>query len=205
MSERWPNFYELAGNPETGELLRRVHPDAPVEVLRESGFAQVNLGEVVVDVPAGAVVADAFKMSGVRNVKITRLVVGGAGIVKENSWDANKLCADVFVTSAVLQEWSQNALTWKGGCRNFSIGRLAIVGRGGHCDIEAGNYSEQSREKSDGLTIDEVDGSYGPVRFRVGWARNVTIHRGPTQYQALPSLGLKLYVPLMQRINGGAK
>lgn len=200
MSEALPNFHVLAGNPETGRLERQAYPGGPIELLRAGGNGLVELGDILVEVPAGVMVADAFKLSGVRNVRIGQLTVVAKGIVVENSWDCNRLCADVSVADAFLQEGRQNALTWKGGCRNFRIGYLTVSGRHGHCDLEAGNYSEQTREMSDGLRIERVDAANGPLRYRIGWARNVQILHGPTEYQVLPSLGLKAYVPLKQRL-----
>ena len=85
----------------------------------------------------------------------------------EDAVDVNNLCNGVDVTSEmwVLKDCSMG-FTIKGGSQNVRISGL-VQGSGRETDVDLGNISDQSQEKTRGvrLNLKKVDGS--PVRVRV--------------------------------------
>lgn len=201
MSEKYPNFFSIA-KASDGSVWKTASPDVrPVQIRAAGDTSIIRIPSVGVHIPAGLTVSDAFKLSGVVGLHISRLAVTHDGRIAENAFDANNECRDVRIEEAYLQEGDQNAVTIKGGCRGFDLGLVKISGSRGHCDMEFGNYSEQSSAKSSNIRIGavECDGGSRPCRYRVGWAKDVRIEHGRTEYQVLPSLLVRLYCAFLYR------
>ena len=136
---------------------------------------------------------DVFKLSHVTDFKVDGLTVRG-GQQKENAIDMNRECVDVEIINARLEAGKQNAITIKGGCKNISLFGVTIERAGGHCDIELGNWSDQSWNKTTGVVLTNVvrlDGQ--PVRVRVGHADDPVIAGGNVKILFWGSLYLKAY------------
>ncbi|HWA07923.1 MAG TPA: hypothetical protein VG838_00500 [Opitutaceae bacterium] len=137
---------------------------------------------------------DLFKLSHAEQVKVTGLTVRGGGLQKENCIDMNRLCRDVEIINARLEAGQQNAITIKGGCRDIHLSAITIERAGGHCDIELGNWSDQSWDPVTGVVLTNVCRADGkPVRVRVGHADAPVIVGGNVKILFWGSLYLKTY------------
>lgn len=136
---------------------------------------------------------DLLKLSNAKRVQIHGLTVRG-GSQRENAIDLNRTCEDVVIDGAALEAGSQNAITIKGGCRRITLRNIVIVRAGGHCDIELGNWSDQSFAPVTEVRLENVTRADGkPVRLRVVQASMPTIVGGNVRYLRLESLLLKAY------------
>lgn len=140
-----------------------------------------------------ATLCDLVKLSHARRITLRNLVVRG-GKQRENAIDANRMCEDVLIDGAELEAGRQNAITIKGGCRRIHLRNVLIARAGGHCDIELGNWSDQSFERVTKVTLENVRRADGkPVRLRVGHAAFPTIIGGNVRYMRIESYALKAY------------
>jgi hypothetical protein len=116
-------------------------------------------------------ISDVLKFSHATNCSALHCTVDAGGLQKENAIDMNRLCNNILIQDCVLVEGKQNAITIKGGCTNIHILDTVIEmvpSSAGHCDIELGNYSEQSDLPVTGVTLEHVTRSDGgTVRVRV--------------------------------------
>lgn len=107
---------------------------------------------------------DILKFSKATNCSALHCTIDGGGLQKENAIDMNRLCNNILIQDCVLVEGKQNALTIKGGCTNVHILDTVIeivANSDGHCDIELGNYSDQSQEPVKGVILENVTRSDG--------------------------------------------
>ena len=140
--------------------------------------------------------ADLLKLSNVQHATFRRLVVHGEGAQQENAIDMNRGCVGVLIDTALLQAGNQNAITIKGGCEEIELRDVTIM-PGGHCDIELGNWSDQSSARTTGVRLIRVrrwDGK--PVRLRVGHADEPIVEDCEIERQFWASLALKAYVKI---------
>lgn len=132
---------------------------------------------------------DVLKLSHVTNARFLRCEVRAGGLQRENALDLNRECADVLIEGFTLESGRQNALTIKGGCTAITIKDTVIIPGQGHCDIELGNWSDQSTAKTTRVWLINVTRSDGkPVRLRVGRADDPIILGGNVRKDALGSL-----------------
>ena len=137
---------------------------------------------------------DLLKFSKTTNCKVGKISVTGGQQI-ENAIDMNNECANISLGDVYLEEGRENALTIKGGCDNIYIGNLVIKPGIGHCDIELGNWSDQSKKKTTNVVIGRVARTDGkPVRVRYGWADKPVIHDGNVEWQTLQGLLIRLWV-----------
>jgi hypothetical protein len=140
------------------------------------------------------IIADVLKLSFAKNIVVHNVIVDAGGCQKENAVDMNRLCSNVVMTDCTLYSGKQNALTIKGGCRDITIENLKIVAGSGNCDIELGNWSDQSQEPVTNVKFINVTRTDGkPVRLRVGNAKNITIIGGNIKEDKIGSILVKLY------------
>lgn len=111
---------------------------------------------------------DLLKVSGKQNLVIRDFEVRGVGI--EDGIDCNRLCENVLFENGKVDSGKDLAFTIKGGCRNIHLKNILITRPGNHCEIELGNHSDQSWNKTTGVILENVRRADGkPVR--VAWGR----------------------------------
>lgn len=137
---------------------------------------------------------DVLKLSHAQNILVETVTVNAGGLQKENAVDMNRVCTDVVMKNCILYSGKQNAITIKGGCRDITIQDVEIVPGSGHCDIELGNWSDQSQDYVLNVKLINVTRTDGnPVRLRIGHAKNVTVEGGNVKEDKLGGLLVKLY------------
>ena len=142
-----------------------------------------------------AEIDDIVKFSHATNIVFNDIIVDGQGQQKENCIDMNRECKNISIIGALLYQGNQNAITIKGGCDTILLKNITIIPRGGNCDIEIGNHSQQSFKKTTNVILDNVKRFDGkPVRLRVGHADYPTIINSDVEYQWFQSLIAKIYV-----------
>lgn len=135
-----------------------------------------------------APIADVLKFSNASNVQIDEVVVDAKGRQTENAIDMNRGCRDIRLGTVRIVCGGQNGLTIKGGCKRISINRLIIEPGRGHCEMEFGNWSDQSLDWTDDIVIGRVERTdVNPSRYRVIRARRVDIRSGYFEYQRFQS------------------
>jgi hypothetical protein len=159
----------------------------------------LDLPELVLDLPAHGIDAsqydDILKLSHACNIHIGRLIIKTGGRQRENAIDFNRECQHIRIDYAEIEAGQQNGLTAKGGCEDIGVGTLCYLRAGGHCDIELGNWSDQSKKRTTGVVIERayrMDGQR--VRVRVGNGDWPTIKAGNVKRLWLQSLLLKLWL-----------
>jgi hypothetical protein len=168
------NYYSIAD--QTGVVLKDVTIDPRSEGLDPSVYS------------------DLLKLSHAINILVENVIVDGGGLQKENTCDMNRVCAQIIVRNCKFVSGKQNALTIKGGCYDVLIENLVIVPGTGNCDVELGNWSDQSQDYVMNVTLRNVTRSDGQaVRLRIGHAKNVTIEGGNVKENKLGSLMIKIY------------
>lgn len=137
--------------------------------------------------------ADLLKFSRCLRVFVTNLTVAGGGRQLEDAVDLNNECEDVTIENASL-EAGRNTVTIKGGCRNITLAHVMIEHADGPCDIDLGNWSDQSLKPTTGVVLTNVTRRDGKkVRVRVGHAARPRILGGNVEILFWASLGLKAY------------
>jgi hypothetical protein len=132
---------------------------------------------------------DLLKLSHVTNATVRGCAIRGGGAQRENALDLNRQCADVLIDGCTLESGRQNALTIKGGCVAITVKDTVIVPGRGHCDIELGNWSDQSTARTTRVWLVNVTRSDGrPVRLRVGRADDPIVLGGNVRKDRLGSL-----------------
>lgn len=148
--------------------------------------------------PAGF--ADLLKLSHAVDVTVRNCTIRGGGLQRENAIDMNRNCRAIVITDCAVEAGKQNAITIKGGCKNTLLRRVIIERAGGNCDLELGNYSDQSFERTTGTLLDSVVRADGkPVRVRCGQADWPVVTNGKVEILYFQSYVLKFYVWLKQR------
>lgn len=163
-----------------------------------SDQTNVTLKDITVDPRSTGVdpatIDDVLKLSHAQNILIERLIVDAGGLQKENAIDMNRMCSQVSIIDAKLVSGLQNAITIKGGCYDILIENVIIIPGKGSCDIELGNWSDQSQDYVTNVTLKNVTRNDGqPVRLRVGHAKEPTIIGGNVKRDFLGSLMVKAY------------
>lgn len=139
--------------------------------------------------------SDVLKFSHASNGRVENVIVDGHAVQKENAIDMNRECANVGFKGLQLISGKQNAITVKGGCSNITFQDTEIVPGHGHCDVELGNWSDQSKKRTTGITLQNVWRSDNePIRLRVGNADYPTVIDCKVDYLWFQSLLLKAYL-----------
>jgi hypothetical protein len=144
-----------------------------------------------------ATVDDVLKISHCRDWRLSQFTVLAGGLQRENAIDLNRDCARVTLENGTIEAGRQNAITIKGGAEDTTLRRIVIIRAGGHCDIELGNYSDQSRRRVRRTIIEDVSRSDGrPVRVRCGDADWPIVINSNVEILYVQSAAIKLYVRL---------
>lgn len=111
----------------------------------EKGPAGIHLGDIYC--PDGY--QDALKLSGVSGLFVF------AGQVKGGSEDVIDVnhCTVCNITIAEAFPQGKYIATIKGGSRNISLSVISQVGHGKEVDYDLGNWSDQSQEKTTGISL----------------------------------------------------
>jgi hypothetical protein len=125
-------------------------PDVPEHDVPRSERVVV-LDERDFVVPDGRNIADMLKFSGTRGLTVqSKCIVPGGG---EDCVDLNNECWDVIVESPGYFAKGKYVATIKGGT-NFITLRGSILQGGKTCDVGLGNWSDQSKKLTEGITLD---------------------------------------------------
>lgn len=199
------NYFSIHGDPD-GTLWQTVGlgGNAVVTKLRDGLWPVYEIDDIIIlgsDLILQGIdlnqISDIFKLSHVQNIHIKRLIVLCGGLQKENAADFNFECTNVTIDHMELEEGDQNAWTCKGGCSAIKIGALGIHASGrAHCNIELGNWSDQSKKKTHDIKITElveVVGG-GVVQIRVDYASRPQIQQGNIHWQIWQGLLIDLWV-----------
>jgi len=111
--------------------------------------------------------ADTLKFSNSQNGVIRgRRIVGGY----EDCVDCNRGCANLDVHFDVWEPRGKAAITDKGGSRDNRFSGV-IICPGTECEVDIGNWSDQSEKRTTGtrLNLRMADGSKVRVRVLNGW------------------------------------
>jgi hypothetical protein len=122
---------------------------------------------------------DTMKLSHVWDMKFYGLSVTGG---RENAIDMNRECRNVLIEDAILFGGGHCPIVIKGGCENIYLKSFDIFHDGPY-DVELGGWSDQSRKKTTGVTLENSyrlgpKGEQLPVRIVVGHADKPTIIGG---------------------------
>lgn len=140
---------------------------------------------------------DVFKCSGVKGCTFDGVTVH-AGSQRENAWDSNADSRFNIFRRLRLDAGRGPAVYLKGGFSDNHLDDIEITKGGGHSDLYIGDYSEQSRARSERNTFNNVRRSDGqPVR--VSWnllraEKPRFTASGPIDYQYLWSIVRTIYV-----------
>jgi hypothetical protein len=115
---------------------------------------------------------DILKFSGVREVTALELTVAQG---REDSVDMNNGCSDIDLRGDFGYGGGGNqVITIKGGSKNISIFGC-LHSRGKETDVDIGNWSDQSYNKSEVVRLNLVHVDGKPVRVRIGRAKGVEL------------------------------
>lgn len=150
---------------------------------------------------SGGVIADTLKFStGLSNFR------GSFGEVtsgKEDAFDFNNLCAGVSVTAKKIILQGSMGITIKGGCRDIGVTCFDVVGRGKETDVDLGNWSDQSHDyvQRVSLNLRRRDGS--PIYVRMIASDQPSLVPGSGPYVFVfpqPNIPRWLVVPMFNQL-----
>lgn len=150
-----------------------------------------TLSDQVLAPPAPLSFSDTLKLSHASNFLAERCDITGGN---EDCIDINRMCRDITVQDCILRIGGHQAVTIKGGSSAIHLKNLVIHGAGKYAEIELGNWSDQSMDKTTNVVIENcsrVDGR--PLRIVVGKADNPIIIGGNCVINRKWSMLVKLY------------
>lgn len=127
---------------------------------------------------------DALKLSNCTDSAVRALTIIGG---REDCIDINR-GNQIEIAGCELRPAGRYAMTIKGGASKIMIRRTIITAAGKSCDIELGNWSDQSQEPTIGVTLDRVRRADGkPLKVRV-WhgTRPFIADCGPVDVEMVP-------------------
>lgn len=142
---------------------------------------------------------DVLKLHAQHGLIVSNFRAGVGGAHLEDGIDCNDRNVNCILEDGAIGAGRKGvAITNKGGNVGLTFRRLTIYPPyGKHCDIEDGNHSDQSWNKTTGTTYDEVvrlDGQ--PVRYAWGRADRAELRNGNYRIMWGWSLCLHVYVYL---------
>lgn len=135
--------------------------------------------------------SDILKLS-----KATNVVIRGCYIVggKEDCIDMNRYCENILVENTTVHSSGLYCFTIKGGTKNVTLRNVVINKHGKEMDIDLGNWSDQSKDLTTNITLENVTSSDGkPVRVRVLWAKKPTVIGGNVKVTVIPKCLYSIY------------
>ena len=122
-------------------------------------------------------------------------MVDAGGLQTENAIDMNRVCSQIIIRNSWLVSGMENAITIKGGCHDVLIENVKIAPGKGHCDIEIGNYSQQSKSKTINITLKNVSRTDGKaIKLRIGNGNYPEVINSVVDYLWFQSIILKIYI-----------
>lgn len=134
--------------------------------------------------------SDILKFSNRQSFSLTNVYVSQG---KEDSVDINNRCSNITLQgNFAIEGYGKQVFTIKGGSKDIFISGV-IENPGNHTDVEIGNWSDQSKEKTTNvqLNLRRMDGK--PVRVIIGHASNITLG-GNCKKDVWGSLLLQVYM-----------
>lgn len=140
--------------------------------------------------------ASIAKFSGAKGIKLSDVNFSQG---RENSVDINNGANNIELSGHFGRLDINNSeafipdqvITIKGGSKNVIV-RGIIHSHGDRCEIQIGNWSDQSYDNSTNITLDLTSSDGKPVIVQVGHAKNVTL-LGDCKLDKWGSLKLKAY------------
>lgn len=140
---------------------------------------------------------DILKFSHASNCVARNLIIHGG---REDCVDMNRMCRDITVEDSILHPGGSFGFTIKGGSERIILKNLVFAKHAKEADIDLGNWSDQSIEKTKGVVLVNVTSSDGkPVRVRVLWADKPTVIGGNVKLIVIPKIFVKIYRFLRSR------
>jgi hypothetical protein len=134
---------------------------------------------------------DVLKFSNVKYAVVTKSDVWGG---KEDCIDMNRNCSDICINDSYLFPRGKYGMTIKGGTKNVTLRNVTFLGHGKEADIDIGNWSDQSQEKTTNIKLIDVIASDGkPVRVRVLWGDPPEVVGGNVKIVIVSPVLVKIY------------
>lgn len=134
---------------------------------------------------------DVLKFSNVKYAVVTKSDVWGG---KEDCIDMNRNCSDICINDSYLFPRGKYGMTIKGGTKNVTLRNVTFLGHGKEADIDIGNWSDQSQEKTTNIKLIDVIASDGkPVRVRVLWGDLPEVVGGNVKIVIVSPVLVKIY------------
>lgn len=139
---------------------------------------------------------DLLKLSCRVGVRVSHFNADSGGLHIEDGVDLNRECESCVLEDGEVGAGRKGvAVTIKGGCRGITLRRLLVVTPGHGCDIEIGNWSDQSWRPCSNIVIEDALRADGkPVRVAWGRGKKPTIRGGNARIAWGRTLALHLYV-----------
>ena len=128
--------------------------------------------------------ADTLKFSNAHGVTVRECSIFGG---TEDCIDLNRGCTYITIKDCDLMPAGKYAVTIKGGTSAIQLKNVFIHDHGDETDIDIGNWSDQSKEPTGSVILQNVcmtDGS--PVRCRVLWGERPIVIGGNVKVTVVP-------------------
>ncbi len=172
-----------------------IFPTNMPDINLKSFGPEFNDQAIVLDQPIdGLGYSDALKCSRVENLTVMADVVLSGS---EDAVDVNNRCLNVTLTAKLWVLRGKLGFTVKGGSRGTTfIGR--VDGRGKETDVDLGNWSDQSHDKTTNTHLNLWRADQSPVRVRVLHADTPSFEPGSGPYvYVFPSPKLGILHPII--------
>lgn len=188
MSKPDDNLISFTGDAAGNVWRNGVHLFGPPERDAETGGEALRFHEEVMGepLPPDRDIADTLKFSGVRAlcVRVVGMVHGGY----EDCIDINNRCSRLAVeVPHGLRAAGRYVATIKGGSRDIEITGM-IVQHGSVCDVDLGNWSDQSQDRTERVWLDLWTAAARPVTYRRLNATTPRLRGNPPNYRRLWSV-----------------
>ena len=163
-------------------------------------YANVSGVQIIAEeikAPDDFVGSDTIHFSNVQGANVAYSIIYG---LKEDCIDIQNKTRDVIVQKCDLYPTGQYGLTIKGGSSNIELSDNTFFSHGSVYDIDLGNWSDQSMDKTTGVILRNLTAHDGkPVRVRVLWADRPIVVGGNVKVTVYPKIVVMAYRWLRKR------
>lgn len=141
--------------------------------------------------------SDILKFSKAEYVVVKNCEIWGG---KEDCVDMNRYCRDICIKDTKLLPRGKYGVTIKGGSHNITLKDVTFYWHGTETDIDIGNWSDQSDEKTIRVRLVNVGSNDSkPVKVRVLWGDVPEVIGGNVVVRKVPTILVKAYRFLRKR------
>ena len=134
---------------------------------------------------------DTLKFSNAKNITVSDCTIHGGS---EDCIDMNNLTSIAIVKNCHLYSGGQYCSTIKGGTTNIRWTDVVIAKHGSTYDVDLGNWSDQSNDRTTGIVLENVTSLDGnPVTCRVLWADKPQVIGGNVKVTVIPKIFVIIY------------